>query len=27
MTKSNIDDLRYSAEDRDTVYRVMAERR
>ncbi|CAA0115245.1 5,6-dimethylbenzimidazole synthase [Zhongshania aliphaticivorans] len=27
MTKSNIDDLRYSAADRDTVYRVMAERR
>lgn len=27
MTKSNIDDLRYSAEDRDTVYRVMTERR
>lgn len=27
MTKSNIDDLRYSAEDRDIVYRVIAERR
>jgi 5,6-dimethylbenzimidazole synthase len=27
VTKSNIDDLRYSAADRDTVYRVMAERR